>query len=103
MQFKSLSLMLTGLFLLSGTAFADAEAGKAKASMCAGCHGAQGVSGSDVIPNLAGQKKGYLVVAIKAYKEKTRTNGMMNGMVAGLSDQDIENLADHFSGLTPGH
>ena len=36
---------------------ADLEAGKAKATaVCAACHGAGGVSVSDTIPNLAGQK-----------------------------------------------
>ena len=37
---------------------ADIESGKAKVSaVCAACHGPNGVSVSDTIPNLAGQKR----------------------------------------------
>ena len=40
---------------------ADLEAGKAKATqVCAACHGANGVSVSDTIPNLAAQRAGYI-------------------------------------------
>ena len=40
---------------------ADIEAGKARAAtVCAACHGANGVSVSDTIPNLAAQRAGYL-------------------------------------------
>jgi cytochrome c553 len=40
---------------------ADIDAGKAKAaSVCAACHGANGVSVSDTIPNLAAQRAGYI-------------------------------------------
>jgi hypothetical protein len=39
----------------------DLAAGKARAeSACAACHGVNGVSVSDTIPNLAGQKSAYL-------------------------------------------
>jgi cytochrome c553 len=87
---------------VSGTALADAEAAKAQAtSVCAGCHGANGISAAETFPNLAGQKKGYLVSALKAYKDKTRNNPMMNGMAASLSDQQIDDLAAYFSGLKP--
>ena len=37
------------------------EAGKAKvAEVCAACHGLNGVSVSDTIPNLAGQRAAYI-------------------------------------------
>src|SRR3989441_6821795 len=52
---------------------ADIEAGKARAaSVCAACHGANGVSVSDTIPNLAAQRAGYLEAQLKAFKEGTR-------------------------------
>jgi cytochrome c553 len=84
----------------SATALADAEAAKATAtSVCAGCHGPAGISAADTFPNLAGQKKGYLATALKAYRDKTRNSPMMNGMAAPLSDQQIDDLAAYFSGL----
>jgi cytochrome c553 len=88
------------LSTMSGIALADAEAGKASAEkVCAGCHGAKGISGGDMFPNLAGQKKGYLVGALKAYRDKTRNAPIMNGMAASLSDQQIDDVAAYYSGL----
>ena len=53
-------------------------------------------------PNLAGQNKEYLVAALKAYKTKQRSGGMaavMQAQAAGLSDADMENLAEYYSTL----
>jgi len=40
---------------------ADIQAGKAKVEkVCAACHGAEGVSVADTIPNLGGQRARYI-------------------------------------------
>ena len=81
---------------------ADVEAGKAKvAVVCAACHGAAGVSVSEAIPNLAAQRAGYLENQLKALKEGTRKNPIMNAMAAQLSAEDIANVAAYFASL-PG-
>lgn len=77
----------------------DAAAGKAKSMTCAACHGADGKSPNDLWPNLAGQKEGYLVKQIKAFRDGTRQDPMMAPMVKALSDTDIANLAAYFSSL----
>lgn len=77
----------------------DAAAGKVKAASCAICHGAEGVSANDIWPNLAGQKSGYLVKQMKAFRDGDRKDPMMSPMAAPLSDEDIDNLAAHFSSL----
>ena len=85
---------------LSQTVYAgDPAAGKAKASTCIACHGAQGISANDLWPNLAGQKKGYLIKQMKAFRDGTRQEPMMAPMVANLSDEDIENIAAYYSSL----
>jgi cytochrome c553 len=84
---------------------ADAEAGKAKvATVCAACHGANGVSVSDTIPNLAAQRAGYLEAQLKAFKSGTRKataatspTAIMNAIAAQLSDEDIANVAAYFA------
>ena len=54
---------------------ADIEAGKANvATVCAACHGADGVSVSDTIPNLAAQRAGYIEAQLKVLKDGTRKN-----------------------------
>jgi cytochrome c553 len=77
---------------------ADIEAGKAKAAtVCAACHGALGVSVSDAIPNLAGQKARYIELQLNALKDGSRKNPLMNAIAAQLSSDDIANLAAHFA------
>ena len=101
-MFKVRSLLLlvviSSLPLVSYAA-GDAAAGKAKAALCAACHGAEGISPNDLWPNLAGQKQGYLIKQIKAFKDGSRKDPMMSPMVATLSDDDIANVAAYFSGL----
>jgi len=77
---------------------ADIEAGKSKvATVCAACHGANGVSVSDTIPNLAAQRPGYLEAQLKALKEGTRKNPIMNAIAAQLSPEDMANVAAYFA------
>jgi len=77
---------------------ADIDAGKARvAAVCAACHGPTGVSVSDSIPNLAAQRAGYLEAQLKALKEGTRKNPIMNAIAAQLSADEIANVAAYFA------
>ncbi|GLQ70668.1 c-type cytochrome [Vibrio penaeicida] len=93
-----LALVLLGLYANVALG-ADIEAGKAKAVTCTACHGANGISPTDLYPNLAGQKAGYLVKQMKAFKDGTRKEPTMNAMVAVLSDQDMEDLAAFYASM----
>ncbi len=84
---------------LSSYADGDIAAGKLKAATCAVCHGAEGISGNDIWPNLAGQKAGYLVKQMKAFRDGGRKDPMMSPMASPLSDDDIANLAAYYSSL----
>jgi cytochrome c553 len=102
MKIITLGLMASALTLSVNVSAGDAAAGKAKSAVCATCHGAAGISSIDMYPNLAGQKKTYLVNALKAYKSKTRSGGLaviMQAQVSNLSDQDIDNLATYYNSL----
>ena len=84
---------------------ADIDAGKARAAtVCAACHGANGVSVSDTIPNLAAQRAGYLEAQLKAFKDGTRKaqsatspTAIMNAIATQLSSDDIANVAAYFA------
>lgn len=91
--------MLTLLLLLAPTTHAaDIEAGKAKVqTVCAACHGAAGVSVSDAIPNLAGQKAAYVENQLKALKDGSRKNPIMNAIASQLSVADIADVAAFFA------
>ena len=91
-------LMILGLNLISTElVYADYNAGKAKAEVCAACHGSDGNSQITIYPKLAGQYKNYLINTLNAYKSGSRKNAIMSGFAAGLSDQDIEDLSEYFS------
>jgi len=85
------------------------EAGKAKvAEVCSACHGLNGVSVTDAIPNLAGQRAIYIENQLKAFKEGTRKApnpthpaAIMAAMASQLSPADITNVAAYFASL-PG-
>lgn len=80
----------------------DATAGQTKAAGCAGCHGAQGVSPSPNYPHLAGQVAAYTFKQLKDYQQGTRGDSpLMAGLVAGLSDQDMADLAAYYASLPP--
>jgi len=105
MKYQKKIAVVSGLFtMLLSTHSAmvhagDATKGKEKSALCAGCHGADGIGLSGEFPNLAGQKKTYLITQLKAFKNRKRTNPTMNAMVAGLSDSDFDNLATYYSSL----
>jgi cytochrome c553 len=92
--------------LLSAASFqalaSDVAEGAKKAATCAACHGKDGNTPIDPsYPKIAGQHKSFLVRALKDYKSGARKNAVMGGQAAGLSRDDIEDLAAYFSSL-PG-
>jgi cytochrome c553 len=82
---------------LASLAKGDAAAGKEKSQVCQGCHGEDGNSYGPEWPNLAAQHPSYLVKQIRNFQDGIRINETMNGMVAGLSQQDIEDIAAYFA------
>lgn len=74
----------------------DAEAGKAKSAACTACHGPGGNSTNPEWPRLAGQSEAYTVAQLKAFKDGSRANPIMAGQVAGLSEQDMKDIAAYF-------
>jgi cytochrome c553 len=90
-------------FSLPVHATGDYDAGKAKSTTCAACHGADGNSTVPTFPRLAGQNRDYLYHSLKAYKSGKRKNPIMAGQVQSLTDTDMQDLTMYFSrqqGLT---
>lgn len=105
MKYTLYTALVTLVLSVASPAMAagDAAAGKEKSAVCAGCHGEDGNSTITMNPRLAGQYADYLVRALKDYKSGDRKNAIMNGIAAGLSDEDMKDLAAYFSsqsGLT---
>ena len=98
---KVLVFIAFTLVSFTATAEGDVEAGKQKAVICASCHGQQGISLTDIWPNLAGQKQGYLVKQMMDYRAGNRSDPSMDAMMKMLSDDDVKNIAAYYSSL-PG-
>jgi cytochrome c553 len=99
-QIGVIVLALSGLISFAANA-ADAEAGKAKSAVCAACHGADGNSSNPMWPSLAGQHASYIYKQLSDFKASRRVNASMSGMVAGLSDDDMKNLAAYYETQNP--
>ncbi|MDX1594843.1 MAG: cytochrome c [Gammaproteobacteria bacterium] len=95
------ALVAVPLIFATGAAQAagDVAAGRAKAAVCAACHGPEGISANPQWPNLAGQKDLYLIKQLKAFRDGTRVDPLMSAQAQPLSDQDIEDLAAYYSSL----
>ena len=70
-------------------------------SACAGCHGANGISTTTGIPNLAGQRPVYLYVELKTYQSGGRKNAAMNTSVRFISDDALVKVAAYYASLDP--
>ena len=94
--------MLVIAFAFTASAHAaDVAAGKAKAEICAGCHGDNGISQTENIPSLAGQPDQFIQWQLVYFRAGSRKNEQMQPIVEQLNNDDIRNLGAYFASLTP--
>jgi len=96
-----LAVVAAGLLLAGGAQAGNPELGRAKSAPCTACHGADGRGIAPNFPVLAGQYADYLAKSLKQYRSGERNNALMAPMAAGLSDDDIADLAAYYASL-PG-
>ena len=75
----------------------DADAGKGKVAMCVACHGQTGNSLVGSFPNLGGQGEAYLLKQLNDIQEGTREVPTMAGMLDGMSQEDLADIAAFYS------
>ena len=68
---------------------------------CAACHGAEGISATQGVPNLAGQRPAYLYTELKAYQSGARSSLVMLDKVMFLSDNALVNVAAYYASPDP--
>ncbi len=99
------AMLLLPLPALSQAKEASAQAGKAKAAMCIGCHGIVGYQASfpEVyrVPMIAGQTAKYIAGSLAAYKSGERKHPTMGAISASLSDQDMADLGAFYATQSP--
>ena len=100
----SMATLLMAWVVLAEPALAegDAAAGKELGYSCLGCHGIEGYRNaypSYRVPKLGGQKAGYLVIALKGYRDGTRAHPTMEAQATSLSDKEIDDVAAYLASL----
>ncbi len=103
----SLTLLFGTLATSNVTAFdGDVAAGKAKAAVCAACHGADGNAPVAIYPKLAGQHAEYIFKQLKDLKNGMTSGGkegrmdpVMSAMSMPLSEQDMKDISAYFASL----
>ncbi len=70
------------------------------AANCMSCHGTDGrtVAGS-AVPSLAGMPKTDMVRLMNAFKDGTRPATVMHQINKGLTDEQIDRIANYFAAL----
>jgi cytochrome c553 len=69
---------------------------------CAGCHGPSGAGIPTQYPHIAGQYAVYVETQLKAFRAGARANdpnGMMRGVAARMTDDEIKAVAQYVAGL----
>ncbi len=94
-QFVAVLLALSGLLAFTANAD-DPQPGKSISAVCASCHGVDGNSTNAAWPSLAGQHSSYIYKQLNDFKQGRREDAVMAGMVANLSDQDMQDLAAYY-------
>lgn len=102
MRLPNFTLQLVSALLLSSMPVMAQETAtlhqRADAATCANCHGSEGraVPGSSV-PSIAGLPRDYMVAQMKAFKDGSRPATVMHQLTKGLTDQQIQSMADYFA------
>ncbi len=78
----------------------EVKAGKAVArTECARCHGLDGVSVQEGVPNLASQHADYIYKELQEYKDGTRTHTRMRQSLRKLNDEALRQVAAYYFSL----
>ncbi|MFS8085376.1 MAG: c-type cytochrome, partial [Acidobacteriota bacterium] len=87
--------------VLYATAQDVAEGKQVAETMCAGCHGINGISNQKDVPHIAGQRSVYLHLELKVYQAGGRGNKVMTNTVKYMNDDAIMKVSAYYASLEP--
>ena len=108
LQHAMLAISTAAALLVSTTARAEGDParGKARSQACEGCHGITdyrtAYPGVYSVPKIGRQQAEYIVKALQEYKTGTRKHPSMRAIAAGLSADDMADLAAYYASDTTG-
>src|SRR5215469_12721804 len=91
--------LLLALVASSPVTSASADTTAEKLSVCLACHGEKGQSETPEVPSLGAQNSPYTLIQIFLFREKQRVFDVMNEATHGLSDADLQDMADAIAKL----
>ena len=94
------SALFLGLLAVAGP-LADAQSLQDKIAQCAACHGEYGRSQDPKIPHIGGQPKLFVMYQLFFYREGRRKNPEMHLIAKGMSDGELDAIAEHVARLPP--
>jgi cytochrome c553 len=104
-SYKLGAAVVTAAIFVASPALAgkgNIDAGHAKAAeVCAPCHGENGWSEMEGVPNLAGNADLFLQWQLVYFRNGRRPSDVMASIANLLSDADINNLGAYFASLPP--
>ena len=77
----------------------DRELGRYLAAECAACHRPSGASAG--IPAIVGLPEDAFIAMLKEYRDKKRSNTVMQTIAGKFGDAEVEALAAYFGALKP--
>ena len=101
MRLPKLACSVVWLVALASPSLAQKGDPPAKVQTCFACHGPNGNSTQPLVPMLAGQTSRYIYLQLRDFQEGRRSNEQMTPMAAGLSRDDMREMADWFSQQKP--
>jgi cytochrome c553 len=78
-----------------------AEGRKVAQANCANCHGIDGFSTGKNVPNIAGQRPGYLYAEMRVYQAGERPDKAMGDAVRFMNDDALVKVAAYYASLEP--
>lgn len=100
MKFARFFVLLLAGLMVSSVQAGDPERGQELSQPCAACHGTDGNSADPANPRIAGLGERYFIKQIEDYQTGRREDPIMEAQVAGLSEQDIRDLAAFYQEQT---
>lgn len=96
-RYKFTAHLAAALLLMASTASPSAE----PLATCVACHGADGTSVTPLTPSLGGQPAFYALTQLFLFREGRRNDPAMTEVAKGMSNDDMQMLADAIAKLPP--
>jgi cytochrome c553 len=97
---EDIAVYFAGPVLKSGAATVGTAPPKV-AQLCVACHGKDGVGIMGDYPTLAGQHADYIARALQEYKKGDRKNAVMPSFMSGVTEAEVQEIAEYYSKQTP--